>query len=115
MSIAMSRRADSLPIFFAAACLSACGTGSGETGSTTGVTLGNTSVSSSGDGDGDTTGETTDGTKLDMADATDMAAGTTDEMPECGQSVRAVIRDFQESHPDFQDFSGDVATPGLVA
>ena len=102
-------------MLLAAACLAACSSSDGDTGSTAGVTLGNTSVTSNGDGDGDSTGETTDGTKLDMGESNDMEAGNTDGTPECGQSVHAVIRDFHESHPDFQDFSGDVATPGLVA
>lgn len=99
--------------------LSACSTGNGDDQATS-ITLGNTSISSNssnGDGDGDasTTGETGDGTKLDMAED-DTEATTTDDTtgPECGQSVHAIIRDFRQDHPDFQDFSGDVATPGLV-
>lgn len=95
--------------------LSACSGGRGETGTSVGVTLGNTSVSSSGDGDESaSTGETTDGTKLDMGDG-ETEGTTTDDTPECGQFVHATIRDFRQDHPDFQDFSGDVATPGLVA
>jgi fibro-slime domain-containing protein len=108
---------DHLRLALAVLLLSGCSAGnSDEQG--TGITLGNTSISSnSGDGDGDgTTGETSDGTKLDMLDPADMeTAGTTDTSgPECGQSVHATIRDFRQDHPDFQDFSGDVATPGLV-
>ena len=86
-----------------------------------GVTLGNTSISGGGttgdgDGDGDTadTGETTDGIKFDMGEGSE--ASTTDETtgPDCDQTVLAIIRDFQVSHPDFQAYSNDVATPGLV-
>lgn len=109
---------DHLCLALAVLLLSACSSGNGDDTQTTGVTLGNTSISSSSNGDGDesTTGETGDGTKLDMGDPVGTETeGTTDTTgPDCGQSVHAVIRDFHESHPDFQDFSGDVATPGLV-
>jgi fibro-slime domain-containing protein len=114
MSTATSPRVDRL-LVLAGAWLWACSSGNGETGTTAGVTLGSTSISSNGDGDGESgsTGEATDGTKLDMSEGETEA--TTDDTPECGQFVPAVIRDFRQDHPDFQDFSGDVATPGLVA
>jgi fibro-slime domain-containing protein len=106
---------DRLRFAIALLALTGCNAGSGDE-QAMGVTLGNTSISSSGDGDGDesTTGETGDGTKLDMLDGETEA--TTDDTtgPECGQSVHAILRDFRQDHPDFQDFSGDVATPGLV-
>jgi fibro-slime domain-containing protein len=110
---------DRLRIAITVLALTGCSAGNGVDQTTAGVTLGNTSNSSSsnsGDGDESTSGETGDGTKLDMLDPVDMeTAGTTDTSgPECGQSVHAVIRDFRQDHPDFQDFSGDVATPGLV-
>jgi fibro-slime domain-containing protein len=116
MSTATSLRAEPSLLIFVTVWLSACSVGDGDSGSSVGVTLGNTSVSSSGDGDGESdTGETTDEDKLDMADPTGTETeGTTDDNPECGQFVHAVIRDFRQDHPDFQAFSGDVATPGLV-
>ncbi|PRQ04576.1 fibro-slime domain-containing protein [Enhygromyxa salina] len=84
-----------------------------ETG--TGVTLGATSLGS-GDGDDADTGgtdETTGGPKLDMSgDETEGTSGDT-VGGECADIV-ATIRDFRVGHPDFQAFSGDVATPGLV-
>jgi fibro-slime domain-containing protein len=100
------------PVILGALALLAC---TGETGTEagTGVTLGNTSL---GDGDGDGT-ESTDsstvGPKLDMSD--DETDGTTGDTVggECADIV-ATIRDFRVDHPDFQAFSGDVATPGLV-
>jgi fibro-slime domain-containing protein len=107
---------DHLRIPLAVLALTGCSGGDGEQQTTAGVTLGNTSISSNGDGDESTTSETGDGTKLDMPDGDGETEATTDDTtgPECGQSVHAIIRDFRQDHPDFQDFSGDVATPGLV-
>ncbi|KIG19202.1 hypothetical protein DB30_04667 [Enhygromyxa salina] len=103
-----------LPVTLFALALLACnGTTDTETG--VGVTLGATSL---GDGDGDATDSgSTDasgsGPKLDMPG--DETEGTTSDTSgdECADIV-ATIRDFRVDHPDFQAFSGDVATPGLV-
>lgn len=112
MALRWRRDAPSLLLAFAVACSS----GPGATSETSGVTLGNTSLSSDGDGDDESGGadETTDGTKLDMSGGEGETEATTDDTPECGQFVPAIIRDFRQDHPDFQAFSGDVATPGLV-
>lgn len=49
--------------------------------------------------------------KLDMPQGEGSSSG---EIPgECGDII-AVIRDFKVEHPDFQAYSADVATPGLV-
>ena len=88
-------------------------------GSDGAVTLGNEagneasttgdSASTSGDGDGDTAG-----VKLDIGDSSGETEGTTDgPVGEC-VTIEATIRDFKLEHPDFQAFSGDVATLGLV-
>jgi fibro-slime domain-containing protein len=106
--------ARSLCLPLALACV-ACSGGETNDETSVGVTLGMTTNQSAGDGDGDGdatgTSETTDGTKLDMG-----AGTTTDDTtgPDCGQTVHAIVRDFRVDHADFQDFSGDVATPGLV-
>jgi fibro-slime domain-containing protein len=79
------------------------------------VTLGNSELSSNtddpdestGDGDGETVGP-----KLDMSD--DETEGTTGDVPGECMTIVATIRDFKVEHPDFQAFSADVATPGLV-
>ena len=103
----------------------ACSSGTSE--EMTGVTLGSATLSagsgasmSAGDGDGDdeTSGES--GSETGGGPLLDMGAGsgtdaTTDENPiECEPVLDAKIRDFQQAHPDFQAFSADVATPGLV-
>ncbi|PRQ02387.1 hypothetical protein ENSA5_23140 [Enhygromyxa salina] len=98
--------------------LAACSAGQGEGGATS-VTLGNTTATTKADttasgsdsGSDSGSGETV-GPKLDMPG--DETEGTTGEPGgECGDIV-ATIRDFRQDHPDFQAFSADVATPGLV-
>jgi fibro-slime domain-containing protein len=76
------------------------------------VTLGQTELSSNGDSDGSTSDGETFGPKLDMSD--DETEGTTGDVPGDCVTIVATIRDFKVEHPDFQDFSADVATPGLV-
>jgi fibro-slime domain-containing protein len=96
--------------------LSACRTSDG--GDAVAVTLGD-SVGGSDEHDADTSVGATDG-----ADATDdgetegprldLGEGETEGTPvDCG-IIHATIRDFKLEHPDFQAFSADVATPGLV-
>lgn len=80
------------------------------------VTLGDEDPSSDSDDDFDeeSTGEDeTAGPKLDMGDEGE-GEGTTDDTPDDCVTIVATIRDFAVEHPDFQDFSADVATPGLV-
>jgi fibro-slime domain-containing protein len=102
------------PVTLGALALLACSGGqTSEAG--TSVTLGVTTLGS-GDGDDTESGTEDSGTggpKLDMSD--DETAGTTGDTVggECADIV-ATIRDFRVEHPDFQAFSGDVATPGLV-
>jgi len=62
---------------------------------------------------GDSAGESeTIGTKLDQG-GNDENPTTGDTEGECG-TITATIRDMPLAHPDFQTFSNDVATPGLV-
>jgi fibro-slime domain-containing protein len=106
-------------LVLASFALVACSSGQGREEST-GVTLGNTTLSTnsnSGDGDGDESGTAEDesgGPKLDMGEGETMGSTGETTGPDCGQSVVATIRDFRVEHPDFQAFSADVATPGLV-
>ena len=100
----------------------ACTRAQDEGGEVTSVTLGNMTLgggSQTGDGDGDSggeSGETGDAAKLDMGAGTGETEGTTGENPgACEPVLDALIRDFRQEHPDFQAFSADVATPGLVA
>lgn len=96
------------------ACSPAPSCGGPAEDSITSVTLGPTSIGDSDDDDDTGGGDTTSsGPKLDMSD--DETAGTTGDTVggECADIV-ATIRDFRVDHPDFQAFSGDVATPGLV-
>ena len=100
-----------LVVLVLAGALACTGAGSGDGDP---ATLSNGDFSSNEGGDESDSGERggTTGPKLDMAD--DETGGTTGELPgECGDIV-ATIRDFKLEHPDFQAFSGDVATPGLV-
>jgi len=62
---------------------------------------------------GDSAGESeTIGTKLDQG-GNEENPTTGDTEGECG-TITATIRDMPLAHPDFQTFSNDVATPGLV-
>jgi fibro-slime domain-containing protein len=80
------------------------------------VTLGNTELSgdSLDDESDDGSSSDTDGTKLDAGNGDGETEGNTGEIPGDCKSIKATIRDFKLEHPDFQAFSGDVATPGLV-
>jgi fibro-slime domain-containing protein len=78
------------------------------------VTLADVDDDVDGDGDGTTEDESdSTGPKLDQ--------GSNDENPTTGDTsdgecatIVATIRDMPITHPDFQTFSNDVATPGLV-
>ncbi|MCA9682402.1 MAG: fibro-slime domain-containing protein [Myxococcales bacterium] len=94
--------------------LSACSGGEDDGGDDgIAVTLSNGDWTS-GPSDGSDTDESTDSTdtanKLDIPSET--SSGETEGI-QCGDIV-ATFRDFKVEHPDFQAFSGDVATPGLV-
>jgi len=102
------------------ALLAACSGGEGRA-DVTSVTLGITSMTTApgetgdGDGDGDASGTDSDGPKLDMGGGeTETMGTTTDTGGGCEPVLDALIRDFRVAHPDFQAFSADVATPGLV-
>jgi len=45
---------------------------------------------------------------------TSTSSTTSFDPPECVKSLKATIRDFRVDHPDFEDFTGNVATTGLV-
>jgi fibro-slime domain-containing protein len=98
----------SLLLLLGFASLACRGTGSNDDA----VTLGQTELSSNGDSDESTGEGETFMPKLDMND--DETAGTTGDVPGDCVTIVATIRDFKVEHPDFQDFSADVATPGLV-
>lgn len=77
------------------------------------VTLGNSESPTSGNPDSSDDGESeTTSVKLDMFDGE--TEGTTGDVPGDCVTIEATIRDFKQEHPDFQAFSADVATPGLV-
>jgi fibro-slime domain-containing protein len=87
----------------------------GNDGNDDAVTLGNTELSTDSDDpdeSSDASESETVGPKLDMGDGE--TEGTTGEIPGDCVTIVATIRDFQLEHPDFQAFSADVATPGLV-
>src|SRR5690606_15084664 len=69
------------------------------------------SASEMGEGEGESDGSSDDGPRLDAAN--DDTTGGDDGPMECGAIV-ATVRDFPESHPDFETFGNNIATPGLV-
>lgn len=96
----------------------ACNNGEGSGGPDGVVSLSNGDFDSGDNSDeADTSGseESGDGPKLDMPGG-ESTTGTTGDTTgnDCGDTIVATIRDFSISHPDFQAFSNDVATPGLV-
>lgn len=56
----------------------------------------------------------TSSTSSTTATSTTDTSTTAFDPPECVKSLKATIRDFRVDHPDFEDFTGDVATTGLV-
>ncbi len=85
-------------------------------GATTQSTLSSLDEADEDPDDDETTDESSEGTgpKLDQGNESDDNPTTGDTSdPECA-TIQATIRDFKQDHPDFQDFSADVATPGLV-
>jgi fibro-slime domain-containing protein len=77
------------------------------------VTLGNeTSDPSDTNDTNDESDSETTGVKLDQGDGE--TEGTTGDVPGECVTIKATIRDLKLEHPDFQAFSADVATPGLV-
>ena len=107
----MARR--SLLVIFAFALLGCRGTD----GNDDAVTLGNTELSNTSDDPDESSDEgesETVGPKLDMLGMGDGETEDTGEIPGDCVTIVATIRDFKVEHPDFQDFSADVATPGLV-
>lgn len=60
----------------------------------------------------DDSADDTSGLRLDAGVAYDMFTGETSG-EEC-DGLEAVVRDFQTSHPDFETFTGDGASVGLV-
>lgn len=56
----------------------------------------------------------TSSTSTTTTDTTTDTSTTSFDPPECVKSLKATIRDFRVDHPDFEDFTGDVATTGLV-
>lgn len=77
------------------------------------LTVGNESPTTVSQTDDATDEAETTGTKLDMGMG-DETEGTTGDMVGDCATIVATIRDFRVEHPDFQAFSADVATPGLV-
>jgi fibro-slime domain-containing protein len=55
-----------------------------------------------------------DGPRLDFGADTSGGTGPIDTMGDDCDPLVATIRDFQEAHPDFEDYTGDFASLGLV-
>ncbi|MFO7561901.1 MAG: fibro-slime domain-containing protein [Enhygromyxa sp.] len=89
-------------------------TGSSAKGNEGALTLGDELGPTTSDGaEGSTDdGSESAGVKLDMLD--EDSEGTTGDTPGDCATIVATLRDFRVDHPDFQAFSADVATPGLV-
>jgi len=93
--------------------------GGGSSGSSATTAPGSTSnatATGSGSTSMTTTASTsaTSGIRFDIPqDPTSATAASDTDAEECG-GLRASIRDFREDHPDFEAFSGDDATVGLV-
>ncbi len=96
--------------------------GSGVGGLTAGLTgKGDDAQTSSGTGDDASSGTSagTDGSasagvpKLDLGALPDFGAGGETSGEDCSELV-ATVRDFQASHPDFEAYSGNAASVGLV-
>lgn len=83
----------------------------GNSGNDGAVTLGD-EIGPTTEDDAEATDDETTGVKLDTQD--EETEGTTDDTPGDCTTIIATIRDFRVDHPDFQAFSADVATPGLV-
>jgi fibro-slime domain-containing protein len=91
-----------------ALCLGACAPNSG---------------SGDSDSDSDQNDSDSDGSDQSDSDGSDQSDGFVDAdlgenvdagpMQACG-SMQAVVRDFRDTHPDFESFDGDFATEGLV-
>ena len=109
---AVARRSLIASLSLTLVCFACRGDDGGNDGA---VTLGNGETPTGAEGTDESTGaaesETT-GVKLDMGDAE--TGDTTGDTPGDCVTIQATIRDFKVEHPDFQAFSADVATPGLV-
>jgi fibro-slime domain-containing protein len=104
----VSRR--SLLVLLALAGVACGGTSTGSEGA---VTIGNESPMGDDETDASSDdGNQSTGVKLDTPEHE--TEGTTDDIPGDCTTIVATIRDFKLEHPDFQAFSADVATPGLV-
>lgn len=79
---------------------------------TTGALDGHDTTTTGGDASGTTAAADTDETKLDVAapPGGDLPVMTGED---CEELV-AIIRDFSQSHPDFEDYTGTMAYTGLV-
>ncbi len=100
-----------LPLAFAA-LVAACGDAPRPQGAASDASVGLTQGSL-------TQASDTTAAEADSGDKLDLAAGLGDTPPvdtagEPCDGLQATIRDFQAAHPDFEDYSGDVASVGLV-
>lgn len=59
-------------------------------------------------------GDSADGPRLDLGVNNGADTPPVDTMGEDCDGLVATIRDFQAAHPDFEDYTGDVASVGLV-
>jgi fibro-slime domain-containing protein len=67
-------------------------------------------------GSAGSSGLITGGSSSGNIDTGSSSSGNTDGGPDCGSTLAVTYRDFNESHPDFeQPFAGDVVRRGLVA
>ena len=85
------------------------GSGAAGTGTSEPASTGTTGPVDDTDGGGSTTTTTTGVTTNNTT-----FPNTTGAPPDCVTSLKATIRDFKIEHPDFENFTGNAATKGLV-